>query len=164
MVVQIIQYSLQIFNDNNLGIWSRRKQTYFISLWQLFEIVLRTHQLILKKKMLLWTKEEFRSYEDAKVFYICGKRILKKLFKSENYWKVKDHYHNTGKHRGALNSLCNLKFNWHAPILPVLGCRTTGFNFLFNSFLSALPFSNLICQPKSWTRLKIHLHQYYYQD
>ena len=72
-----------------------------------------------EKKMLLWTKEEFRSYEDAKVFYICGKRILRKLFKSENYWKVKDHYHNTGKHRGAPNSLCNLKFNVPNEILAV---------------------------------------------
>ena len=38
---------------------------------------------------------------------------------------------------------------WHAPILHLLGCRTTGISFLFNSFLSTLHFSNLICQPKS---------------
>ena len=29
-----------------------------------------------KKKMLLLTKEEPKSHQDAKVCYICGKRIL----------------------------------------------------------------------------------------
>ena len=29
-----------------------------------------------KKKMLLLTKEEPKSHQDAKVYYICGKRIL----------------------------------------------------------------------------------------
>ena len=28
--------------------------------------------------MLLLTKEELKSHQDAKVYYICGKRILKK--------------------------------------------------------------------------------------
>ena len=32
-----------------------------------------------KKKMLPLTKEELKSHQDAKVPYICGKRILKKL-------------------------------------------------------------------------------------
>ena len=38
-----------------------------------------------KKKMLLLTKQELKSYRDAKLRYICGKRILKKLPKSINY-------------------------------------------------------------------------------
>ena len=63
--------------------------------------------------MLLWTKEEFKSYEDANVFSIYEKRILKNLFKSKNYWEVKYHYHNTGKHRGAA------KFNVPNEILVV---------------------------------------------
>ena len=44
-----------------------------------------------KKKMLPSTKEELKSHLDAKVSYICGKRILKKLSKSMNYRKVRDH-------------------------------------------------------------------------
>ena len=44
-----------------------------------------------KKKMLPSTKEELKSDLDAKVSYICGKRILKKLSKSMNYRKVRDH-------------------------------------------------------------------------
>ena len=46
-----------------------------------------------------------------KVCYICGKGILKRLSKSINYWKVRDHCHYTGKFRGAAHNICNLKFN-----------------------------------------------------
>ena len=58
--------------------------------------------------MLPLTKEELKSHQDAKVWYICGKR---KISKSINYWKVRDHCHYTGKYRGAAHSICNLKFN-----------------------------------------------------
>ena len=64
-----------------------------------------------KEKMLPLTKEKLKSLQDAKVCYICGKRILKKLHKKINYWKVKDHCHYTGKYRGAAHSIYNLKFN-----------------------------------------------------
>ena len=47
--------------------------------------------------MLLLTKEELRSHQDAKVCHICGKRILKKLAKSKNYRKVRDHCRYTEK-------------------------------------------------------------------
>ena len=61
--------------------------------------------------MLPLTKQELKSYRDAKLRYICEKRILKKLPKSINYWKVKDHCPYTGKYRDTANSICNLKFN-----------------------------------------------------
>ena len=64
-----------------------------------------------KKKMLPLTKEELKSHQDAKVCYICGKRILKKFAKDKNYRKVRDHCHYTSKYRGAAHSICNLKFN-----------------------------------------------------
>ena len=44
-----------------------------------------------KEKMLPLTKEELKSHQDAKVCYICVKRILKKHSKSINYRKVRDH-------------------------------------------------------------------------
>ena len=64
-----------------------------------------------RKKMLPLTKEELKSHQDAKVCYICGKSILKKLSKTINHWKVRDHCHYTGKYRGATHNICNLKFN-----------------------------------------------------
>ena len=64
-----------------------------------------------KKKILPLTKEELKSHQDAKVCYICGNKILKKLFKSINYRKVRCHCYYTGKYRDAVHSICNLKFN-----------------------------------------------------
>ena len=110
-------YSLRIFDVNNLGIWSHRKQTYFISrkriykkvFWILLEQAINIIDFE-KKKLLSLTKEELKSHQDAKVSYICGKRILKKLSKSINCQKVRDHCHYAGKYRGAAHSICILKF------------------------------------------------------
>ena len=77
-----------------------------------------------KKNILLLTKEELKSYEDAKVCYICGKRILKKLSKSINCWKVRNHCNYTGKYRGAAHSICSLKFNVPNEILVVFHNRS----------------------------------------
>ena len=67
------------------------------------------------EKNLPFTKVEVKSYE---VCYICGKIILKNLFKSirklekktlsGNYQEVRDHCHYTGKYRDAVHSICNL--------------------------------------------------------
>ena len=51
-----------------------------------------------KKKMLPLTKEELNSNQDTKMLYLW-KKTLKKLSKSTNYWKVRDHSHYTGKHQ-----------------------------------------------------------------
>ena len=68
--------------------------------------------MILKtKNMLPLAKEELKSHHDAKVCYICGKRILEKLSKSIKYRKVRGHCHYTGKYRSAAHSICNLKFS-----------------------------------------------------
>ena len=57
------------------------------------------------------TKEVSKSHQDAKVCYICGKRVLQKFAHNKNYRKVRHHCHYTGKYRGAAHSICNLKFN-----------------------------------------------------
>ena len=51
-----------------------------------------------KKRMLPFTKEELKSNQDAKVCYICGKRILTKFAKYKNYRKVRDHCHHEEQH------------------------------------------------------------------
>ena len=61
-----------------------------------------------KNKLLPLSKEESKSHQDAKVCYICGKKIFKKLSKSIDYRKVKDHCHYTGKYRSTTHSICNL--------------------------------------------------------
>ena len=46
-----------------------------------------------KKKMLPLTKGELKSYQEVKVCYICGRGVLEKFAKDENYRKVRDHWH-----------------------------------------------------------------------
>ena len=61
--------------------------------------------------MLPLTKEGLKSHQDVKVGYICGRKVLKKSAEDKTYRKVRDHYHYTGKYRGAADSICNLKCN-----------------------------------------------------
>ena len=48
-----------------------------------------------KEKIVPLTREELTSYQDVKVCYTCGKRILK-FTKDKNYRKVRDNCHYTG--------------------------------------------------------------------
>ena len=120
---------LRIFNVNYMGFW----YGYSTSVIWAFDNIENKHTLCCgedcmkkfceslrehmkniidfeKKKMLPLTKEELKSHQDAKVCYICGKRFLNN-FVNKNYRKVRDHYHFTGKCRGAAHSMCNLRFN-----------------------------------------------------
>ena len=62
-----------------------------------------------KKKMIPLTDEKNQSYEKRKVCYIC-----KKGFTTDNdnkkYHKVRGHCHYTGKYRGAVHGVCNLRY------------------------------------------------------
>ena len=61
--------------------------------------------------MILLTNRELKSHEDGRVCYICRKYFLKKLAEDINHRKVGDRCHYMGKYRGAVDSICNLKFN-----------------------------------------------------
>ena len=61
--------------------------------------------------MKLLTKELQESYENAKICYICKEKIENKYVKDNQYCKVRDHRHYTGEYRGALHSICNLKYS-----------------------------------------------------
>ena len=70
---------------------------------------LREHtKIMIDFKKLRLKKEKLKSHQHEKVRYFCGKRILKKLSKSINYRKVRDHCRFSGKCRGASYSICNL--------------------------------------------------------
>ena len=83
-----------------------------------------------KKKMLPLTKKELKSHQDSKIYYIYGKRILKKLSKSIDYWRLRVHCHYTGKYRGAAHSICNLKFNMPDEI-PVVFHNGSNYSYHF---------------------------------
>ena len=89
-----------------------------------------------KKILLLLIKEELKSHQGAKACFICGKRILKKLSKSINCWKVRDHCHYRGKYKGAVHSICNLKFNVPNEIPVVFH---NGLNYDYHFIIKELP-------------------------
>ena len=45
-----------------------------------------------KKTTKLLTKEQQESYQNAKICYICKKRIENKYLKGKKYHKIRDHY------------------------------------------------------------------------
>ena len=56
------------------------------------------------------TDEQQKTYENAKVCYIC-KKIEDKHAKGEKYCIVRDYWHYTGEYSGAAHSICSLKYN-----------------------------------------------------
>ena len=78
-------------------------------------------------KMLPLTIEELKSHQDT-----CGKRISKKLSKSIDYRKVRDHCHYTGKYRAEVRSICNLKLNIPNEI-PVVFHNGSNYDYNFIS-------------------------------
>ena len=54
-----------------------------------------------KRKMKLLTNEQQKSYQNAKICYICKEKFQDKHTKDKSYCKVKDHCHYPGKYTGA---------------------------------------------------------------
>ena len=63
-----------------------------------------------RKKMFPLTKKELKSHQNAVECYICREIFIRKFAKYKNHCKVTEHYHYTGKYRGAAHSMCNLKY------------------------------------------------------
>ena len=51
------------------------------------------------------------SYENSNHCYICKENLENKYVKDKKYCKVRDHCHCTGEYRGAVDSICNLKYS-----------------------------------------------------
>ena len=80
-------YSLHLFNANNLGIWSHRKQTYLISRKRLYEKALwifkrtrKKYNWLWKENMLPLTKKELKSHAKCVIFE--GKESWKSSLKT----------------------------------------------------------------------------------
>ena len=77
-----------------------------------------------KKEMISLTKKEEKMYNKQKLCYICKKR-----FSTDNnnkkYHAVRDHRHYTGKYRGAVHSIFNLRYKTPKEILVVFNNGST---------------------------------------
>ena len=62
-----------------------------------------------KKEMIPLTKEEKDWHNQQKVCHICKKRFSTDD-NNKKYHKVRDHCHYTGKYRGAVHDICNLRY------------------------------------------------------
>ena len=61
--------------------------------------------------MKLLTNELQESYYKAKICCICGKKFEDKYANDKKCCEGRDHSYQTGEHRGATHSICNLKDN-----------------------------------------------------
>ena len=60
-----------------------------------------------KKKMIPLTIKEKIHFNEQEICYICKKEFNKN---DEKHYKVRDHCHYTGKYRGAVHNICNLRY------------------------------------------------------
>ena len=56
-------------------------------------------------------KEHQESYENATTSYICNTKFENKYVKDKRYCKGRDHCHYTGQYKGAVHSICHLKYS-----------------------------------------------------
>ena len=61
--------------------------------------------------MKLLTKKQQESYDNAKICFICKEKFQNKYLIDEKYCKVREHCHYTGKYRGAVHIICNVKYS-----------------------------------------------------
>ena len=72
---------------------------------ELISSVKKAHLSLPNKKMFPLTDEEWKTFREAAVCWLCRKK-----FGNGNLRKVRDHCHFSGRFRGAAHSLCNFKF------------------------------------------------------
>ena len=72
---------------------------------KLISAVKKAHLNLPKKEMIPLTELEWKSFREADVCWLCRKE-----FGEGKLFKVRDHFHYTGKFRGAAHNSCNLKF------------------------------------------------------
>ena len=75
-----------------------------------------------KKKMTPLTTKEKIHYNEQEICYICKKEFDKSDKKNH---KVRDHFHYTGKYRGAAHNICNLRYKILKEISVVFHNRST---------------------------------------
>ena len=98
---------------------------------------LRTHATKIinheKKNMIPLTTGEKIHHNEQEICYIC-----KKEFDEKNY-KVRDHCHYTGKHRGAAHDICNLRYKIPKEIPVVFHIGSTyHYHFLIKELVKEL--------------------------
>ena len=48
---------------------------------------------------------------NSKIYYTCKEKFENKYLRNKKYHKLRDHCHYAGEYRGAVQSICNLKYS-----------------------------------------------------
>ena len=87
-----------------------------------------------KKEMMPLTHEENKYYKEQETCHICKKKFCidkdDENYKSKR--KVKNHYHYTGKSRGAAHSKCNLNYKVLKDIPIIIHNASYDTHFIIN--------------------------------
>ena len=83
-----------------------------------------------KKKMISLTDEELKSYERQKKIVYLLKIFEEEDAEDKKYCKVTDHFHCTGKCRGAAHTICNLRHSKPKNI-PVISQNGSNYDYHF---------------------------------
>ena len=88
-----------------------------------------------KKKMKLLTKEQQESYANAQMCYTRKEKFVNKYVKDKKYHQARNNYHYAGEYKGAVYSICNLKY-----IVPksILIAFHNGSNYDYNFIIKEL--------------------------
>ena len=81
-----------------------------------------------KKEMIKLTQEEQYKHDSRKFYFLSKKTFFED---AKNYYiEVRDHFHYTGKYRGAAHRICNLMFNTPREI-PVIFHNGSSYDYHF---------------------------------
>ena len=75
-------------------------------------------------------EEQLKLHQDSTAYYICRKKFAQKLAKGKNYCKVRENCYFNGRYRGAVHSICNVRFNFPNKI-PVVFHNGSNYDYHF---------------------------------
>ena len=86
-----------------------------------------------ENEMIPLTNKKIKSYEEQKVSHICKRKFCydnNNKSEYDPYHNVRDHYHYTGKFRGAAHNICNLQYKVTEKI-PIAFHNGSTYNYHF---------------------------------
>ena len=97
----------------------------------------------IKPKEMVITEEEEKQFDKASDCWICGEKL-------GNDYKVRDHYHYTGRYRGAAHNKCYLNYSKPKGV-PVFFHNLSGYDshLFIRSLGSPNPKENIECIPNN---------------
>ena len=112
---------------------------------KLEEVTKNIYEIFKEPRPMIFDEAAKKLHDSQDRCYACGEKFNNK---KEDYKKVRDHCHYTGKYRGALHSKCNLRLK-RTRTIPVFAYNLTGYDsHLFVKRLADSP-GDVGCIPRN---------------